>query len=63
MESKNPRLLQPCLGILSGDYNIMPKVRKSLFDMGIRNFKLQGRDFTPEPYQREVIIKAYVNIR
>ena len=35
--------------------NITPKVRQNLFKMGVRNFKLEGRDLLPEQYQARVI--------
>lgn len=40
---------------VDGRYNITPKMRRRLMELGVRNFKLQGRDFMPEQYQREVI--------
>lgn len=45
------------LGYCSPDSppNITPKVRQNLFKMGVRNFKLEGRDLEPGPYQTRVI--------
>jgi hypothetical protein len=36
------------------DFNITPSTRKELIQRGIRNFKLQGRDYNEADYQKKV---------
>jgi len=41
--------------VRDGAYNITPKVRQSLIEMGVKNFKMEGRDYKPEEFQAGVV--------
>jgi len=42
-------------GDMEFDFNITPITRKLLIQRGVRNFKLQGRDYDDDSYQRKVV--------